>query len=147
MCTYHFLHYHHVAPCQRSMVWQVYYSFCPSATIETSIIPIQTSATTSSTTNSIQNEQRRQPCPQLAPAPDCDPVGGTNYMNPCAAGGCLTLQDCASGGCRLAELRGRWICCRCERGGNIHRLCMHRVRRVPDALCSHVVCQNCRIDE
>ncbi|GAP92783.1 hypothetical protein SAMD00023353_9400100 [Rosellinia necatrix] len=93
----------------------------------------------------------QQPCEELTPAPEYDPaLGGIDidyYANPCATGGCLQSQHCASGGCRLDELGGRWACCRCGRGGNVFRWCVHPVRKVPDALCYHVVCRNCRMDD
>lgn len=59
---------------------------------------------------------------------------------------CLTSAQCASGACRLADLGGRWTCCRCRRGGNALRWCAHPMRGVPDTMCYHVVCQGCRAD-
>ncbi|KAI1146339.1 hypothetical protein F4825DRAFT_441023 [Nemania diffusa] len=88
----------------------------------------------------------QQPCDELTHAPEYNPAIGIDYINPCATGGCLMSQHCVSGGCRLDELDGRWICCRCNRAGNTFRWCVHPVRKVPDALCYHVVCRNCRMD-
>ncbi|KAI1822757.1 hypothetical protein F4861DRAFT_374776 [Xylaria intraflava] len=162
MCIYYYLHYHHVPPCDRPMEFVVHYSFCPNAKTEAFTSPLSSAVPGAATeqahghgnSNSNGNSnsdgdgdgQYQQPCDQLAPAPECDPAMGADYTNPCAAGGCLMSQHCASGGCRLEELGGRWSCCRCQRGGNRFRWCMNRVRRVPDALCSHVVCQRCRPD-
>ncbi|KAI0427240.1 hypothetical protein F5Y09DRAFT_344883 [Xylaria sp. FL1042] len=89
----------------------------------------------------------QHPCSMLLPAPGHDPMQGINYANPCETGGCLQSQHCASGGCRLDELGGRWVCCRCHGRGNTFKWCAHRVRGVPDALCYHVVCNNCRMDD
>ncbi|KAK7959003.1 uncharacterized protein PG986_003857 [Apiospora aurea] len=70
-----------------------------------------------------------------------------DYNNPCAAGGCLFSQGCGSGQCRLEQLGGRWVCCRCRRGGNSFRWCAHPMRRVPDTLCYHTVCLGCWADQ
>ncbi|KAK8054488.1 hypothetical protein PG994_009555 [Apiospora phragmitis] len=70
-----------------------------------------------------------------------------DYNNPCATGGCLVSQGCGSGQCRLEQLGGRWICCRCRRGGNSFRWCAHPMRRVPDTLCYHTVCLGCWADD
>ncbi|KAI1312911.1 hypothetical protein F5Y03DRAFT_390613 [Xylaria venustula] len=158
MCTYYYLHYHHVAPCSKGVEYAVQYSFCPNSTTDTfSTSPLgpNASASASASTSSAGGrggeggegtEVVQQPCPMLTHAPEYDPVQGIDYTNPCATGGCLLSQHCVSGGCRLDELGGRWACCRCRRGGNTFRWCVHRVRKVPDALCYHVVCRNCRAD-
>ncbi|KAK8036104.1 hypothetical protein PG993_008718 [Apiospora rasikravindrae] len=70
-----------------------------------------------------------------------------DYNNPCATGGCLFSQGCGSGQCRLEQLGGRWVCCRCRRGGNSFRWCAHPMRRVPDTLCYHTVCLGCWADQ
>ncbi|KAK7952909.1 hypothetical protein PG988_013603 [Apiospora saccharicola] len=70
-----------------------------------------------------------------------------DYNDPCATGGCLFSQGCGSGQCRLEQLGGRWVCCRCRRGGNTFRWCAHPMRRVPDTLCYHQVCLGCRADQ
>ncbi|KAK8124007.1 hypothetical protein PG999_003925 [Apiospora kogelbergensis] len=70
-----------------------------------------------------------------------------DYNNPCATGGCLVSQGCGSGQCRLEQLGGRWVCCRCRRGGNAFRWCAHPMRRVPDTLCYHTVCLGCWADQ
>ena len=69
-----------------------------------------------------------------------------DYNDPCATGGCLLSQGCGSGQCRLEQLGGRWVCCRCRRGGNSFRWCAHPMRRVPDTLCYHTVCLGCWAD-
>jgi hypothetical protein len=154
MCTYYYLHYHHVAPCARGVEYAVHYSFCENSTMEA--LPHDNSPLGLGGSlhlmglgggSAAEEEQLvQQPCDELAHAPEYDPAVGIDYANPCAAGGCLVSQHCASGGCRLEELGGRWVCCRCSRGGNTFRWCVHPMRKVPDALCYHVVCRNCRID-
>ncbi|KAI0403352.1 hypothetical protein F4802DRAFT_293743 [Xylaria palmicola] len=169
MCTYYYLHYHHVAPCARDVEYAVHYAFCPNATME----PITNSPLRAATAGAgagagagvgggggghgcaassegsgydpHHHQLVQQPCEELTQAPECD-AAALDYANPCATGGCLVSQHCASGGCRLDELGGRWACCRCGRGGNAFRWCVHRVRGVPDALCYHVVCRACRVD-
>ncbi len=116
-----------------------------------------------------QLQLAQQPCGELTYAPEYyNAVGGggvgigvgvggvggegTSYSengndnNPCATGGCLVSQHCSSGGCRLEDLGGRWTCCKCQRGGNTYRWCVHPMKKVPDTLCYHVVCQGCRAD-
>ncbi|KAI1420910.1 hypothetical protein F5Y12DRAFT_787891 [Xylaria sp. FL1777] len=154
MCTYYYLHYHHVLPCSKGIEYTVQYSFCPNATTDTfspsALNPNPNLNTSSSSSGGGRGREEYQvvqrPCLTLTHAPEYDPVQGVDYTNPCATGGCLLSQHCASGGCRLDELGGRWTCCRCGRGGNTFRWCVHRVRKVPDALCYHVVCRNCRMD-
>ncbi|KAK7906386.1 hypothetical protein PG985_016392 [Apiospora marii] len=70
-----------------------------------------------------------------------------DYNDPCATGGCLYSPGCGSGQCRLEQLGGRWVCCRCRRGGNSFRWCAHPMRRVPDTLCYHTVCLGCWADQ
>ena len=89
----------------------------------------------------------QNPCGELLYAPEYAAAEeGLDYNNPCAAGGCLVSQPCSSGQCRLEDLGGRWTCCRCSRGGNGFRWCAHPMRKVPDTLCYHVVCQGCWAD-
>ncbi|KAI0598938.1 hypothetical protein F4775DRAFT_600886 [Biscogniauxia sp. FL1348] len=132
MCTYYYLHYHHVAPCGRPIDYAVQYTFCGHAT-------------------TAGEHQSQSPCAALAydPASASAEMGMGMGMG-CAAAGeagcCLVSQQCSSGGCRLQDLGGRWTCCRCRRGGNTFRWCVHPMRKVPDTLCYHVVCQDCQAD-
>ncbi|KAI1110590.1 hypothetical protein F5Y14DRAFT_454907 [Nemania sp. NC0429] len=165
MCTYYYLHYHHVAPCARGVEHAVHYSFCENSTVAaipnnnnnnnalalrpvSASVPVSMSMSMSMSMGAGPGDYQlvQQPCDELTHAPEYDPAVGIDYANPCATGGCLVSQHCASGGCRLDELGGRWICCRCSRGGNTFRWCVHPMRKVPDALCYHVVCRNCRMD-
>lgn len=180
MCTYYYLHYHHVSPCARSVEYALHYSYCPNSTIELAaaanssplLSPAGTlSASGSSSTNNQQQQQLQlvqQPCEELTYAPeyhnsdsnhggviyyhnDDNAIGnvrgsGNDGSSPCATGGCLVSQHCSSGGCRLDDLGGRWTCCKCQRGGNTYRWCVHPMKRVPDTLCYHVVCQGCWAD-
>ncbi|KAI2470799.1 hypothetical protein F4781DRAFT_158257 [Annulohypoxylon bovei var. microspora] len=141
MCTYYYLHYHHLAPCTREIEYALHYSFCPNSTAEIS------SSSPLSASNSAHDEQwAQQPCEALTYAPEYSSMEGLDYSNPCAAGDCLISQQCSSGGCRLEDLGGSWICCQCNRGGNTLRLCVRPLRKIPDALCYHVVCENCCAD-
>ncbi|KAI8624720.1 hypothetical protein F5Y19DRAFT_467576 [Xylariaceae sp. FL1651] len=144
MCTYYYLHYHHVAPCTRDIEYVVHYSFCENSTME--IMPSNPRSPASVNTAGSDTQIVQQPCDELTHAPEYNTTVGIDYTYPCATGGCLVSQHCASGGCRLDELGRLWVCCRCNRGGNVFRWCIHPVRRVPDALCYHVVCWNCRMD-
>ncbi|KAI1499557.1 hypothetical protein F5X99DRAFT_273286 [Biscogniauxia marginata] len=156
MCTYYYLHYHHVSPCTRDVDYAVHYSFCANATTMTEASgtsPLSGHPTTAAIANDsgaigVGNEQSvvQQPCAALTYAPEYNPVEGIDYNNPCATGGCLVSQQCSSGGCRLQDLGGRWTCCRCHRGGNTFRWCVHPMKKVPDALCYHVICQDCQAD-
>ncbi|KAI1102544.1 hypothetical protein F4804DRAFT_263669 [Jackrogersella minutella] len=143
MCTYYYLHYHHLAPCTRDIEYALHYSFCANSTFEAS------GSSPSGTTNADGGAQddgwSQQPCESLTYAPEYL-VDGLDYSNPCAAGGCLISQQCSSGGCRLEDLGGRWVCCQCNRGGNTMRLCIRPLKKIPDALCYHAVCQDCRPD-
>ncbi|CAJ2510522.1 Uu.00g133310.m01.CDS01 [Anthostomella pinea] len=144
MCTYYYLHYHHMAPCTREVEYALHYYFCPNSTTEapgsSPLGPVDGS-------NMEGTDQLVQlPCDDLTYAPEYNPIEGIDYNNPCATGGCLLSQQCSSGGCRLEDLGGRWVCCKCERGGNSFRWCVHPMKRIPDTLCYHVVCHNCRAD-
>ncbi|KAI2607817.1 hypothetical protein GGR54DRAFT_619690 [Hypoxylon sp. NC1633] len=144
MCTYYYLHYHHLAPCARDVEYAVHYSFCLNSTYEASSsdpsAPIDTS-------NAGYNEQWiQQPCEALTYTPEYDSVESIDYSSPCATGGCLISQQCSSGGCRLEDVGGSWVCCQCNRGANKLRWCIRPLKKIPDALCYHAVCQNCRPD-
>lgn len=105
MCTYYYLHYHHLAPCTRDVEYAVHYSFCPNA------IPDISSANPPSSVNTGVTEHGeqwiQQPCEGLTYAPEYSPVEGVDYNSPCATGGCLVSHKCSSGGCRLEDLGGR----------------------------------------
>ncbi|KAI0438816.1 hypothetical protein F4803DRAFT_569156 [Xylaria telfairii] len=153
MCVYYYLHYHHVEPCTKAIEYEVHYTFCANSTMEPVIGSTvssphghHSSPSSSGGGGGEEYPPVQQPCSNLTPAPEYDPASGFDYTNPCATGGCLESQHCASGGCRLGDLNGRWVCCRCSRGGNTFRWCIHPVKKVPDALCYHVVCQNCWAD-
>ncbi|KAK0735396.1 hypothetical protein B0T21DRAFT_384259 [Apiosordaria backusii] len=122
MCTYFYLHHHHMPPCTRNIDMVVHYSFCPNSTID--------SAGT------------QQPCD----SPHFDNTQSVDYNDPCASGGCLVSADCTSGGCRLEQLNGRWVCCQCNGRGNEYRWCRHRMRSSPDTFCYHVCCSGCKAD-
>ncbi|KAK0636395.1 hypothetical protein B0T17DRAFT_80562 [Bombardia bombarda] len=121
MCTYYYLHHHHVSPCNRDIDMVVHYYFCTAALVDPS-------------TGS------KHPCNNV----QYDHTQNVDYTNPCATGGCLASPDCSSGGCRLEQLNGRWTCCKCRRGGNQYRWCHHRSRKSPDTFCYHVVCNDCK---
>jgi hypothetical protein len=141
MCTYYYLHYHHVEPCSRGVDWELQYRYCPRSTVAP--------ASSSPLSHQFSGEEPQTvqvPCDELTHAPECNPNEGIDYDDPCANGGCLMSQQCTSGGCRLEDLNGRWFCCRCTRGGNTFSSCFHPMRRVPDTLCYHTVCQSCWAD-
>ncbi|KAK0720310.1 hypothetical protein B0H67DRAFT_599826 [Lasiosphaeris hirsuta] len=122
MCNYYYLHHHHMPPCNRDIDMVVHYVFCKRASTDAS--------------------GSKQPCNKL----QYDETQNIDYNDPCASGGCLASPDCSSGACRLAELDGRWRCCQCNRGGNEHRWCRHRMRGSPDTFCYHVCCAKCQAD-
>ncbi|KAK0727484.1 hypothetical protein B0T26DRAFT_637442 [Lasiosphaeria miniovina] len=122
MCTWSYLHHHHLYPCTREIDMVVHYAFCRSAPVDTA--------------------GSQLPCDNLT----YDHTQAVDYNNPCATGGCLASPDCSSGACRLEQLNGRWICCQCNRGANEYRWCRHRRRGSPDTFCYHVCCAGCRED-
>ncbi|ERT00609.1 uncharacterized protein SPSK_08099 [Sporothrix schenckii 1099-18] len=124
MCTYYYLHRHHTPPCDRIIDYVMQYGFCTHATMD-------------------PTTGLALPCENLC----FDQEQSVDYNNPCAMGGCTESPDCSSGACRLAELNGIWVCCECNRGGNVYRWCGHRMRSSPDTLCYHVCCKNCQPDE
>ncbi|KAI1493296.1 hypothetical protein F5X96DRAFT_666945 [Biscogniauxia mediterranea] len=145
MCTYYYLHYHHVAPCARPIDYAVHYTFCGHAAAASSNNHNHNNHNNNHNNNNHNHQQ--SPCAALA----YDPASASAAGAGCAAaagetGCCLVSQQCSSGGCRLQDLGGRWTCCRCGRGGNTFRWCVHPMRKVPDTLCYHVVCQDCRAD-
>ncbi|KAL2152318.1 hypothetical protein VTH82DRAFT_5502 [Thermothelomyces myriococcoides] len=86
------------------------------------------------------------PCGNIYFSEDSAMINQVDYDDPCATGGCLISPACESGECRLAQLGGRWACCRCGGGGNEYRWCQHRLRASPDTFCYHVCCDACRPD-
>ncbi|OIW29428.1 hypothetical protein CONLIGDRAFT_713962 [Coniochaeta ligniaria NRRL 30616] len=168
MCTYYYLHHHHIAPCTRNIDIVVHYVFCSAAgtvpvqsvdssspftatnTASTSVGADYTSGSSSSNTLSATSGSQDQGQTSVQTA--CsnvyfDPSQSVDYSDPCASGGCLTSPDCSSGACRLEQLNGCWTCCRCGQGGNRYRWCRHRMRRSPDTFCYHVCCGDCTADE
>lgn len=168
MCTYYYLHHHHIAPCTRDIDIIVHYVFCPAAStvsaqnVDSSTPFTARSATsrsaaraegnppgvTSSAASGSQDQSQTEagvqtPCSNLY----FDPSQSVDYSDPCAWGGCLISPDCSSGACRLEQLNGRWTCCRCGQGANRYRWCRHRRRRSPDTFCYHVCCGDCTADE
>ncbi|CAK7229248.1 hypothetical protein SCUCBS95973_007155 [Sporothrix curviconia] len=123
MCTYYYLHRHHLPTCSRTIDYVMQYGFCEQATVDPST-------------------GMALPCDNIC----FDHDQSVDYNDPCAMGGCTESPDCSSGACRLAELNGMWICCECHRGGNVYRWCDHRMRSSPDTLCYHVCCKNCQPD-
>ncbi|KAI1637590.1 hypothetical protein F4809DRAFT_640449 [Biscogniauxia mediterranea] len=145
MCTYYYLHYHHVAPCARPIDYAVHYTFCGHAAAPA---PSGNNNNNNNNPDNHHHQQGQSPCAALAYDPASTGAGGMEAAG-CAAGEtgcCLVSQQCSSGGCRLQDLGGRWTCCRCRRGGNTFRWCVHPMRKVPDTLCYHVVCQDCQAD-
>ncbi|KAF3760328.1 hypothetical protein M406DRAFT_343443 [Cryphonectria parasitica EP155] len=127
MCTYYYLHYHHIYPCTRDIEFVIHYIYCQDATFD-------------------QATQTQQPCPNISYHDQANGNPGIDFTNPCASGGCLASPDCSLGRCRLQELGGLWICCRCGFGGNRYPCCYHLMRRSPDSLCYHQCCQDCQPD-
>ncbi|KAH9884278.1 hypothetical protein F4778DRAFT_800263 [Xylariomycetidae sp. FL2044] len=151
MCTLFWLHYHHNPPCNRAIEFAYHYSFCPNSTIELASTGPLSPATSgggggggpASGSSSSDHQYVQRPCANSGEAPGTEDIDPTN---PCATGGCLISQQCSSGGCRLEELGGQWTCCKCNKAGNTFRWCVHPKKKVPDALCYHVVCQDCEPD-
>lgn len=114
MCTYYYLHLHHLTTCTRRIDIVVHYVFCPSATLDT-------------------ETGQQKPCQELFY--DLGQRGVFNYEEPCASGGCLASPGCSSGACRLEQLNGRWLCCQCRRGGNESTCCCHPLKKGPDTFC------------
>ncbi|KAI1767980.1 hypothetical protein GGR53DRAFT_53713 [Hypoxylon sp. FL1150] len=140
MCTYYYLHYHHLAPCARDVEYTIHYCYCANS------ISVTPDANVFGSTGDVE-QWVQQPCEALTYAAEYDLVdSGLDHSNPCAGGGCLISQQCSSGGCRLQDLGGSWTCCQCNRGGNTFRWCVQPMKKIPDALCYHAVCQNCRPD-
>ncbi|KAL7786589.1 hypothetical protein V8C43DRAFT_317330 [Trichoderma afarasin] len=123
MCQYSFIHYHHQHPCTHPSSLVPRYSYCPAAAI-----------------NPATNQY--SPCPATTVFASPEDTG----ENPCARGNCLISPACSSGTCRLQDLNGRWVCCKCKRGGNIYRSCHHRKKGCPDTFCYHDICENCTPD-
>ncbi|KAB5550874.1 hypothetical protein GE09DRAFT_153005 [Coniochaeta sp. 2T2.1] len=157
MCTYYYLHHHHISPCTRDIDIVVHYVFCsaagtatPQSTDHSSPFSPSSaasapaaSAKSDTTTTSNSSQAVQTPCSNLY----FDPSQSVDYSDPCASGGCLASPDCSSGACRLDQLNGRWTCCRCGQGGNRYRWCRQRMRRSPDTFCYHVCCGGCTADE
>ena len=167
MCTCYCLHYHHVAPCTKDVEYAFHYSYCANSTIElagpagpgSSPLSVVSAVSMDSSHINSNNEPQlvQKPCDGLTYASDYSynssaPIIGefsreeAGYNNPCATGECLVSQHCSSGGCRLEELGGKWTCCKCQRGANTYAYCVHPMKKVPDTLCYHVVCQGCWAD-
>ncbi|KAL8377452.1 hypothetical protein RB595_008234 [Gaeumannomyces hyphopodioides] len=143
MCTYYYLHHHHLAPCARPVDIVVSYAYCQDAT-DVCYPEHATAAAAGGLSNSQQQQQQQQqPCQKLY----FDPAQSVlDYSDPCASGGCLASPECASGACRLEDLGGRWMCCACRRRGNRFRWCRHPKRKSPDTFCYHTCCHNCTRD-
>ncbi|KAM0818013.1 hypothetical protein AB5N19_03820 [Seiridium cardinale] len=120
----------------------------PSSARQSSSGQASSSSMTSRAPQEPEIEYVQQPCAALTYAPEYNLADGSmvDYANPCAAGGCLISPGCTSGTCRLQDLGGRWVCCQCCRGGNTFRWCAHPMKKVPDTMCYHVVCENCWAD-
>ncbi|XXG99565.1 hypothetical protein Hte_005904, partial [Hypoxylon texense] len=126
-------------PCTRDIEYAVHYCYCSNS------IPVASSSSLSGSASDA-DQWTQQPCEALTYAAEYNLVEGIDYSNPCAGGGCLVSQQCSSGGCRLEDLGGSWTCCQCDRGGNTLRCCVQPMKKIPDALCYHAICQNCRPD-
>jgi len=116
MCNFYYLHLHHLDTCTRRIEFVVNYDFCASAVVDPAT-------------------SQQKPCQALFY--DHGRSGVLDYDNPCASGGCLASPDCSSGACRLEQLNGRWLCCRCGRGGNTQNWCRHPLKRSPDTFCEY----------
>lgn len=127
MCTYYYLHHHHIYPCTRDIEFIIHYVYCAAATLD-------------------ETSQNQLACPNIADHAQQNGGPGVDFNNPCASGGCLASPDCSLGRCRLQELNGLWKCCRCGLGGNRYPCCHHPMRKSPDTLCYHQCCQDCEAD-
>ncbi|KAK3308302.1 uncharacterized protein B0T15DRAFT_508787 [Chaetomium strumarium] len=128
MCTWNYLHHHHLPSCPRPIDMVVHYEYCFKATAD---------PTTGET----------QPCNETYFADGgAALMNQVDYNDPCATGGCVISPDCSSGLCRLSQLGGRWVCCQCGGRGNEYRWCQHRMRTSPDTFCYHVCCDTCGPD-
>jgi hypothetical protein len=125
MCSYYYLHRHHVPPCTRGPDIAVHWEYCALAA-----------------TDPATGRAAGDPCGSAA----CSSAQSIDAADPCASGGCLVSPECSSGQCRLEELGGRWACCQCGRGANVLRWCSHKSETSPDTFCYHRVCGNCTGD-
>ncbi|AEO56699.1 hypothetical protein MYCTH_2057234 [Thermothelomyces thermophilus ATCC 42464] len=127
MCHWSYSHHHHLPPCTQPIEMVVNYNYCQDAVAD----PV---------TGEVM------PCKYTYFGDDAAMINQVDYDDPCATGGCLISPACESGVCRLAQLGGRWACCRCGGRGNEYRWCQHRLRASPDTFCYHVCCDACRPD-
>ncbi|KLU85701.1 hypothetical protein MAPG_04722 [Magnaporthiopsis poae ATCC 64411] len=80
MCTYYYLHYHHLAPCTRPIDIALSYAFCQDATsiISSSEQQQTTAASTAAgsrtSSSSQQQQQQQQPCQELYFDPSHSPA-------------------------------------------------------------------------
>lgn len=125
MCTYYYLHHHHMHPCTRDIEFVIHYVYCPAATFD-------------------ESSQTRHPCHDVSYHDQQN--GGIDFSNPCATGGCLASPDCSLGRCQLQELNNLWVCCQCGLGGNRYPCCHHPMKKSPDTLCYHQCCKACHPD-
>lgn len=127
MCTYYYLHHHHMYPCNRDIEFFIHYVYCAAATFD-------------------ESSRIQYACPNISDHAQQNGSPGVDFNNPCASGGCLASPDCSLGRCRLQELNGLWKCCQCGLGGNRYPCCHHPMRKSPDTLCYHQCCQGCEAD-
>ncbi|KAK4249848.1 hypothetical protein C7999DRAFT_29717 [Corynascus novoguineensis] len=127
MCYWSYAHHHHLPPCTQPIEMVVNYNYCENAVVD----PVTGEA---------------QPCKYTYFGDDAAMINQVDYDDPCATGGCLISPSCESGECRLAQLGGRWACCRCGGRANEYRWCQHRLRASPDTFCYHVCCEACTPD-
>ncbi|KAK3935870.1 hypothetical protein QBC46DRAFT_270867 [Diplogelasinospora grovesii] len=123
MCTYYYIHYHHIPPCAKGVEMQEHTVFCEWAPTD-------------------QSTGFKQRCNNV----HYDTPQHVDPSNLCFAGVCFRSPDCSEGRCRLEELGRWWVCCHCSRGGNEYLRCSHRMRQAPDTLCYHLVCSECTAD-
>lgn len=141
MCTWYYLHHHHLPPCPRPIDIVVHWVFCADAPASaSSLSPMSVSGPRPP---ACAGPAPRDPCANTRHDAGAPPL---NPSSPCASGGCLVSPACTSGACRLAQLRGRWRCCACGRGGNEYRWCRHRMPKCPDTFCYHLCCGACVAD-
>ncbi|PHH64301.1 hypothetical protein CDD81_4785 [Ophiocordyceps australis] len=125
MCICSLLHHHHMAPCTRPLAFVAHYLYCSDAAVH----PL---------TNEVL-----APCGNVLYTPE----HAVNAEDPCSTGGCVVSPQCAAGTCRLQDLGGVWVCCVCQRGGNVYRTCTNRKFGSPDTFCYHDVCHMCTADK
>ncbi|CAF3611412.1 unnamed protein product, partial [Fusarium graminearum] len=84
MCIANYIHYHHMPPCTRPIIYSYHYTFCAAAHYD----PI--------------TSHPLEPCDSVSTS---SPYGDLN--DPCSMSQCMVDRRCSSGECRLKDLNGR----------------------------------------